>query len=193
MHFSVQYNSFLFSKFKERGQSPYFSQEMIMTHCQAECKQVFQWQKGLVGQCLAGLVFTCNFHCLIRPYWPRQVQSLIKDIQIDLAYKNQNVRGRKALKKGQSLILFTVRNVSGQCYATLYTVLVTSVPLSCPSMPDSMKCKSVKVVRCVVVFCIKCSIFLRKRLYLGSSCSGSVIQFSWQFQYRHWIFYFSIL
>ena len=41
---------------------------VFVSHCQAECKQVFQWQKGLVGQCLAGPVFTCNFHCLIRPY-----------------------------------------------------------------------------------------------------------------------------
>ena len=53
----------------------------------------------------------------------------MKDIQIDLAYKNQNVRGRKALIKGQSLILFTVRNVSGQCYATSYIVSVQSLML----------------------------------------------------------------
>ena len=36
------------------------------------------------------------------------MQSHIKDIQIDLQYKNQNVRGRKALNKGQSLILCTI-------------------------------------------------------------------------------------
>ena len=54
---------------------------------------------------------TLNFRVLIRPYWPGPVQSYIKDIQIDLQYKNQNVRERKALKKGQSLILCTVRNI----------------------------------------------------------------------------------
>ena len=47
---------------------------------------------------------TLSFRVLIRPYWPGQVYSLIKDTQIDLDYKNQNVRGRQALKKGQSLI-----------------------------------------------------------------------------------------
>ena len=41
-----------------------------------------------------------NFRVLIRPYWPGQVQSYIKDLQIDLQYKNQNVRERKALNKG---------------------------------------------------------------------------------------------
>ena len=41
-----------------------------------------------------------------------------------LLIRNQNVRGRKALKKGQSLILCTVRNVSGQRYATSYIVSV---------------------------------------------------------------------
>ena len=49
---------------------------------------------------------------------PGQVQSLIKDIQIDLCYKNQNVRGRQALKKGKSLILCTGRNISALFYAT---------------------------------------------------------------------------
>ena len=43
-----------------------------------------------------------------------------------LLIRNQNVRGRKALKKGQSLILCTVRNVSGQRYATSYIVSVDS-------------------------------------------------------------------
>ena len=52
-----------------------------------------------------------NFRVLIRPYWPGQVQSYIKDIQIDLQYKNQNVRERKALNKGQSLISCTLRNI----------------------------------------------------------------------------------
>ena len=47
---------------------------------------------------------TLSFRVLIRPYWPGQLYSLIKDTQIDLDYKNQNVRGRQALKKGQSLI-----------------------------------------------------------------------------------------
>ena len=41
-----------------------------------------------------------------------------------LLIRNQNVRGRKALKKGQSLILCTVRNVSGQRYATSLIVSV---------------------------------------------------------------------
>ena len=71
----------------------------VAAHCQAECKQVFQWQKGLSS-------------------WA------VLDIQIDLAYKNQNVRGCKALKKGQSLILYTVRNVSMPFYATSYIVSV---------------------------------------------------------------------
>ena len=43
---------------------------------------------------------------------------------MDLGYKNQNVRGRKAFKKGQSLILFTVRKVFEQFCATLYIVSV---------------------------------------------------------------------
>ena len=43
---------------------------------------------------------------------------------MDLGYKNQNVRGRKAFKKGQSLILFTVRKVFEQFCATSYIVSV---------------------------------------------------------------------
>ena len=64
-----------------------------------------------------------NFRVLIRPYWPGQVQSHIKDIQIDLQYKNQNVRGRKALNKGQILILCTVRNIEERRHATYYLTL----------------------------------------------------------------------
>ena len=35
-------------------------------HCHAEYKQLCVWQKGLVGQCLAGLNLNYNFHCLIQ-------------------------------------------------------------------------------------------------------------------------------
>ena len=62
-----------------------------------------QERKGGWGPSLASNL-TLSFRVLIRPYWPGQVYSLIKDTQIDLDYKNQNVRGRQALKKGQSLI-----------------------------------------------------------------------------------------
>ena len=68
--------------------------------------------------------FTLNFRVVIRPYWPEQVHSFIMDIELDLCYQNQNVRGRKKLKKEQSLILFTVRNISRQFYATSYIVSV---------------------------------------------------------------------
>ena len=54
--------------------------------------------------------FTLNFRVLIRPHWPGQVHSIIKDIKLKLCYQNQNVRGRQGLKKWQGLILFTVRN-----------------------------------------------------------------------------------
>ena len=43
---------------------------------------------------------------------------------MDLGYKNQNVTGRKAFKKGQSLILFTVRKVFEQFCTTSYIVSV---------------------------------------------------------------------
>ena len=36
------------------------------SHCQAECKQISMWQKGLVGQGWAGLTLKFNFHCLIQ-------------------------------------------------------------------------------------------------------------------------------
>ena len=62
-----------------------------------------QERKGGWGPSFASNL-TLSFRVLIRPYWPGQVYSLIKDTQIDLDYKNQNVRGRQALKKGQSLI-----------------------------------------------------------------------------------------
>ena len=39
---------------------------MASSHCQAECKQISMWQKGLVGQCWAGLTLNFNFHCLIQ-------------------------------------------------------------------------------------------------------------------------------
>jgi len=51
----------------------------------------------------------------------------MKDIQIDLNYNNQNVRGCQALKKGQSLILCTVRNIYALFYATSYIVSVIQV------------------------------------------------------------------
>ena len=35
-------------------------------HCQVECKQIFMWQKELVGQCWAGLNLNFNFDCLIQ-------------------------------------------------------------------------------------------------------------------------------
>ena len=62
--------------------------------------------------------FTLNFRVLIRPYWPGQVHSIIKDIELKLCYQNQNVRGRQGLKKWQSLILFTVRNSYERRHAT---------------------------------------------------------------------------
>ena len=62
-----------------------------------------QERKGGWGPSFASNL-TLSFRVLIRPYWTGQVYSLIKDTQIDLDYKNQNVRGRQALKKGQSLI-----------------------------------------------------------------------------------------
>ena len=61
---------------------------------------------------------TPNFRVLIRPFWPGQVQNLIKDIELDLSYQNQNVRGRQGLKKCQSLILCTVRNVTDRAHAS---------------------------------------------------------------------------
>ena len=41
-----------------------------------------------------------NFANYISPRIIAEVHSHIKDIQIDLQYKNQNVRERKALNKG---------------------------------------------------------------------------------------------
>ena len=58
-----------------------------------------------------------------------QVQSYIKDIQIDLQYKNQNVRERKALNKGQSLILCTVRKIQERRHATLAVTLGETIYL----------------------------------------------------------------
>ena len=44
-----------------------FTQKHIDSpHCQAECKQISMWQKGLVGQGRAGLTLKFNFHCLIQ-------------------------------------------------------------------------------------------------------------------------------
>ena len=51
------------------------------------------------------------FGVLIRPYWRGQANSLLKGIELDLCYKNQNVRGRKGFKNGGSLILCTVGNM----------------------------------------------------------------------------------
>ena len=44
----------------------YNKRNTTFTHCQAKCKQMFLWQKGLVGQCWAGLTLNFNFHCLIQ-------------------------------------------------------------------------------------------------------------------------------
>ena len=52
------------------------------------------------------------------------MHSIIKDIEVGLCYQNQNVRGRKGLKKGQKLILCTVRKISALFYATSYIVSV---------------------------------------------------------------------
>ena len=40
-----------------------------------------------------------------------QVHSHIKDIELDLCYQNQNLRGHQGLKKYRSLILNTARNI----------------------------------------------------------------------------------
>ena len=47
----------------------------------------------------------------------------MKGIELDLCYKNQNVRGCKALNRGQSLILCTVRNTWERRHATLSVTL----------------------------------------------------------------------
>ena len=39
---------------------------LSFAHCQAECKQISMWQKGLIGQCWAVLTLNFNFHCLIQ-------------------------------------------------------------------------------------------------------------------------------
>ena len=51
------------------------------------------------------------------------MQSYIKDLEIDLQYKNQNVIERKALNKGKSLTLSTVRNIQERRHATLVVTL----------------------------------------------------------------------
>ena len=79
----------------------------------------FCGRQGYFGQCWAVLVFNCNFHCLIRPYWPSHVYNLIKDNELDLDYWNQNVRGRQGLRKGQSLILCTVGKLLCDSHETL--------------------------------------------------------------------------
>ena len=38
--------------------------------------------------------------------------------ELDTQYQNQNVRGRQDLKKGRSLILFTVRNFTDRAHAS---------------------------------------------------------------------------
>ena len=48
-----------------------------------------------------------NFRVLIRPYWPGQVHSLRKGIEVDLCYKNRIIRGCKGLVRelGNSISL----------------------------------------------------------------------------------------
>ena len=43
----------------------------------------------------------------------------MEEAEFDSIYKNQNVRGRQDLKKGRSLILFTVCNIIDRTNATL--------------------------------------------------------------------------
>ena len=38
--------------------------------------------------------------------------NFVEEGELDTQYQNQNVRGRQDLKKGQSLTLFTARNMS---------------------------------------------------------------------------------
>ena len=76
------------------------------------------WEPSLASN------LTLNFMVLIRLYWPGQVHSLVKDNKLDLCYKIQNVRGRQALHKGQSLILCTARNIFALFHATSYIVSV---------------------------------------------------------------------
>ena len=94
-----------------------------------------QERKGGWGPSFASNL-TLSFRVLIRPYWPGQVYSLIKDTQIDLDYKNQNVRGRQALKKGQSLIFMycsqhfcTILRNLVYCFCA-YPFLFSSLPMN---------------------------------------------------------------
>ena len=50
--------------------------------------------------------------------------TLAKGIELDSPCQNQNVRGRNALKKGKSPILFTVRNIDERRHATFKYPLV---------------------------------------------------------------------
>ena len=44
--------------------------------------------------------------------------TLAKGIELDSPCQNQNVRGRKALKKGKSPILFTIGHINEHRHAT---------------------------------------------------------------------------
>ena len=52
--------------------------------------------------------------------------TLAKAIELDSPCQNQNVRKRKALKKGKSPILFTVRNIDERRHAKYKYPLVPS-------------------------------------------------------------------
>ena len=58
---------------------------------------------------------TLNFGVLIRPYWPGQLNSLIKDIQIDLCYQNQNIRGRVTLVCYTGIVWFCSTAIVWYC------------------------------------------------------------------------------
>ena len=117
---------------------------------------------------------TLSFRVLIRPYWPGQVYSLIKDTQIDLDYKNQNVRGRQALKKGQSLIFMycsqhfcTILRNLVYCFCDMefgvcasWRSLVTNIKLDIDSLHFGKK------VRCY----LDDMVTLSNRWYQGRPC-----------------------
>ena len=69
----------------------------------------------------------------------------MEEAELDSIYKNQNVRGRQDLKKGRSLILFTIRNIIDRTNATLiYPSVCSKQELYVSAVWNALSCLNVK-------------------------------------------------
>ena len=82
------------------------------------------WEIGWCGLSWLAWIFKSNFHCLIRPYLEKLFSKSLMKLGDGLMTSKSERQRTSGPQKGQSLILFTVRNVTDRAHASSICPLV---------------------------------------------------------------------